>query len=376
MADKIAEFGFEVTGQEGADLNVIHFEGREGLSELYEFEIDLASEEADHDFDAIVGSPAKLIINLPDEVRNVHGIVRRFGEVRRGKDLYYYRATLVPKAWMMTLGRDSRIFQATSTPDILTAVLTDAGLSKGSDFDLKLKGSYKPRTYCVQYRESDFDFISRLAEEEGILYYFEHDDGGHKLILTDNPGGLGSLPWGDAAVPYKEGSTGGGSDDISTFRFRRALRVGKVTLRDYDFKQPTLNLEAMKEGDSKKEKPFEFYDYPGEFPNPSLGKTLAEIRLEQERAEARLAKGQTACRRLSPGYRFTLEDHPRHSGDYIIVRVAHEASQLSQAGRTRAGAVSRSGRTAPASNACRRTSRGDRRGRPNARSSRASRPRW
>lgn len=337
MADKTADFGFEVTGQEDADLNVIRFSGEEGLSRLYEFEIDLASENSDLDFEAIIGSPAKLVLNLPDGVRHVHGIVSRFEEVRRGKDLYYYQAGLVPKAWMLTMGRDSRIFQGESTPDIIKAVLSDAGLKKGTDFDFKLSASYAPRNYCVQYRESDFDFITRLAEEEGILYYFESDDAGQKLVLSDNPGGLGPLPWGDAEVLYKEGSLGGGGEEVSTFQFRRSLRIGKITLRDYDFKQPKLSLEAAKESGLKKENPLEFYDYPGEFPSPSLGKTLAGIRLEQARAEARLAEGGTICRRFTPGYRFTLAEHPRHEGDYLIVRVSHHGEQMSQAGQDAGG---------------------------------------
>src|SRR5207302_1275201 len=134
---------------------------------LFRFDIDLVSTDGQVAFDDIVGQKAVLKCPGPDGDRYVHGIVSRFEQMGHGRTLTYYAARLVPRVWTLMLRQQCRIYQNLSTPDVLTTALKDAGIPTDL-FRLALKRSYKPRKYCVQYRETDFNFVSRIMEEEGI----------------------------------------------------------------------------------------------------------------------------------------------------------------------------------------------------------------
>jgi type VI secretion system secreted protein VgrG len=316
---------FQIQGLDH-DLRVIRFEGHEAMSQLFEFHVLVACEAGDIAFDSAVGHPATLTFRVGDEPRHVHGIVAAFEQGDEGKKLTSYRAVLVPAVWRLQHRRDSRIFQALAVPDILRKVLDAAGVPS-SGYRFALGGSYAPREYCVQYRESDWAFLCRLMEEEGIAYHFEHTESGHVLVMADSPSAYGTIA-GDAKVVFRPPSGALVKDEhVSRFRYSELIRPGKVTLRDYNFKRPGLLLERSDQASADPD--LEIYDYPGDYDAPEPGSALAKIRLEELQAARKTGDGESACARFVPGATFTLADHPRDDFNQklLITRVDHHGAE-------------------------------------------------
>ena len=311
---------FQIEGL-GSELRVMRFDGHEGISQLSHFDVVVACAENDLAFASAVGKPAVLTFRVGDQPRYVHGIVSSFEQGEEGRKLTAYHITLVPNAWRLQHRRDSRIFQELSTPDILKKVLDKAGIA---DYKIQVSGAYSPREYCVQYRESDWSFLCRLMEEEGIYYYFEHTEDKDVLVIGDVPATHEPIA-GAATIPYRA-SLGAlvKTEHVSRFRYSERVRPGKVTLRDYNFKKPNLALESSKAG--RDDTDLEIYDYPGDYEAPGGGSTFAGVRLEMLQATKKTGDGDSACPRLTPGYKFTLADHTRDdfNQEYLITRVDHQ----------------------------------------------------
>ncbi len=321
-----ADFTFEVKDLDPDLFRVLGFHGSEGLSTPYRFELELVSLDEQVDFASVVGAKGALVIQVPDGERFIHGFVSRFEQSGRGRKLTHYTARLVPRLWMLSLRRQSRIFQDLTTPEILQEVLQKNGFG-GGDVSLVTQRKYKPRKYCVQYRETDLDFLSRLMEEEGIFYFFRNTEKDHVLVIGDDASAHGPLV-GKAEVPFREGESGTlGPEQVKSWRMSQGMRVGTVTLREFDFKKPSLDLTSKQEADEESQ--HEFYDYPGEYPDSGLGGELARIRLEEQRARKVVGAAESDCRRLVSGYRFTLEGHPRADFDqeYLLVGIEHWGEQ-------------------------------------------------
>jgi type VI secretion system secreted protein VgrG len=316
-------------GPHGEDeLIVLKFSGTEAMSQPFVYDLTLGAQDLVVDFEEMVGADAVLKFATPEGERFVHGIVSRWAETGAAKHWTNYEATIVPRLWTLSLKRDSRIFQSQTTQDIVKAVLTGGGLAS-DQFKFSLQGSYKPRTYCVQYRETDLDFVSRLLEEEGMFYFFEQTEDGHVMVIADSNDGCVPLP-GNDVLTFREGDPGmQGGEQVHHFRYGRSLRTGKVVLRDYDFKKPSLDQEVTEKDAGDKEATFLTADFPGEYPEPSMGARIAKVRLEEQRAERYQGLGETDCRRLSPGWRFTLEEHPTEGLDqeYLVVGTRHRGTQ-------------------------------------------------
>ncbi len=307
-------------------VEVVRFEGVEEISTLFRFEITIATSNPNLAFDDLVGAPGQLTLQVGDEPRYVHGLVLALAQHQIGKKLSYYQITLVPELWKAHKKQTFRIFQEMSTSDIIDQVLTDLGLA-ASDYRLSLQEKYSPREYCVQYRESDWDFLSRLMEEDGIFCFFEHSDGAHTLVIADSTSAYGPIA-GDSSIRFH--APAGAlvqSEHISQFRFRQAVRPDKVTLRDYNFKNPTLSLEKDNKGETASG--IEVYDYPGDYAKPAEGSTLASLRVEQWQVAAKMATGDSACVRFTPGHTFSLVEHPRgdFNAGYLFVRIEHRGAQ-------------------------------------------------
>ena len=322
------DFAFSTTGVDAEDVRVLRFTGTEGISQCFTYDIELASFEIDVDFEDVVGEPGTLEIHTAHGQRYVHGIIARWEEVGHSRAFTYYAARLVPRVWTLTLKRQSRIFQKMSTPDILKQVLEKADIPSNM-FRFSLSGKYDPRLYCVQYRETDYDFMCRLMEEEGIFFFFEHTEDGHVLVIGDSSDVHAELPE-DPKLRFREADAGMQSEEtITHFRYARTLSTGAVTLKEFDFKKPALALHATQSAKADKETKFEAYEFPGDFNVQTLGDRLAGIRLEEERTESYLGVAETDCRRLEAGYRFTMEDHPRDelNTDLVVVRARHVGEQ-------------------------------------------------
>ena len=318
-------YTFQIEGLSD-ELRVVRFDGHEGVSQLFQFEITVVCEAGDLAFDDIVGSAAVLTFRVGDEPRHVHGLIASFEQGEEGKRRTAYRAVLVPFVWRLRHRRDSRIFQELAVPAILKKVLDAAGVP-GDKYRISLSGSYAPREYCVQYRESDWAFLCRLMEEEGIAYHFEHAEDKHILVMVDGPSAYDPIA-GESTLVFRQ-PLGAlvKNEHVSHFRYVERVRPGKVTLRDYNFKKPGLLLEGSEQGSANDD--LEIYDYPGDYEAPGPGGALAKVRLEELQASRKTGSGDSTCPRFAPGAKFTLTDHPRDSlnHDYLITRVDHTGNE-------------------------------------------------
>ncbi len=269
--------------------------------------------------DDIVGQSVTAKISYADGEHCINGIVSRF--VQTGTNLRFtsYFLELRPWLWMLSLTRNSRIFQELSVPEILEEVFGAAGFS---DFKNSLQGSYDPRIYCVQYQESDLDFVSRLMEDEGIFYYFQHEEGTHTLVLADDAS-IHEIREGQESVPVKtQVNTASGDEIITHVAYEQQVIVGAYAMKDYDFEQPASDLGVNVEGE---EATREVYEYPGGYTVKGTGEGRVKLRIESKELPMKLLRGQSHCRGFLSGYKFEMEDHLRgdFNGEYILKWVSH-----------------------------------------------------
>ena len=340
-------------------LLLISVAGEEALSALFRFELEmLALADDSVPFDHVLGQSVTVTLALPDgSTRPINGIVSSFcqGEVLAGPQgrstFIRYHAELVPRLWLLTKICQSRIFQHMTIPDILKQVLA------GLDVSFQIQGTFQPREYCVQYRESDFQFASRLMEEEGIYYYFEHTANGHTMVVANTPSSHADVP-GPTPITFETVAGGTRSEArITDWKKRQEIRSGKFTLRDYCFAMPRKNLEAIQHPPqfvqvgtathnlrAANNGSLEIYDYPGEYVkrydgiNAGGGEQAANlqniftdidrtahIRMQEESARAVTIVGQSHCQQLAAGHKFELHGHFNADGRYVLTKVNHRA---------------------------------------------------
>lgn len=315
------EFELEVGPHPAGELPVLEFEAEEQLSSPYAVEVTVAVPAGVAvEEQTLLGATAQLTIHLGGgDARVFHGIVAHLRSWREGPAAERLRARVVPRLWLLGQNRRSRVFQGTSAVEIVERVLNEWGVA----IRKQLASAYPPREYCVQYDESDADFVSRLLEHEGIFYFFEHAHGSHVLVLGDSRSACPGLP-GDRRLPFREPSRlVAGGEHVTRFSQRLEVRPAAYALRDYDFRRPDLDLTAAAgEG-------LEVYEYPGGYDDERRGQQLSRVRLEQERIRARTCSGSSASRRLLPGHVFFLEEHPIDGldGEYLLVSVRHRGRQ-------------------------------------------------
>jgi type VI secretion system secreted protein VgrG len=308
----------------GADaLLVTGFAGTEAMSRPYRFTLDLTSELPSIDAAELLGTPACVTVALPSGgERTIHGLVSRFRRVDTGVGPATYKAELVPWLWMLSLSSDCRIFQRLSIPEIVARVFDDLGYR---DYRPRLVGSYEPREYCVQYRESHLDFVSRLLEEEGIFYYFEHHADRHVLVLGDSPAVIVPCPGREALVPAPVSDAGWRDDVYTTFAVEHAVRTRAVALADYNYLTPTAPLGVSIAGDRGVG---EAFDYPGGYARAQEGDHYARLRLEAADVGRERATAASAAPALTPGYKVDVAGPgEEESRTWLVVEVTHSASE-------------------------------------------------
>jgi type VI secretion system secreted protein VgrG len=305
------------------ELLFYQMHGRESLNEPFEYRLELLSYKADIDPAQLLGKNITVSVQLTDGAwRYFHGCVTRFGQYDNLNVFSYYRATLRPWLWFLTRRSNCRIFQNKTAPDIIKQVFRDQGFS---DFKDKLSGSYATREYCVQYRETDFNFVSRLMEEEGICYYFSHEKEKHTLVLTDSNTAHEKFP-GYEKIPYhvETGTTDRSrTDHIREWGYSQEVQPGLYEITDYDFKKPKANLlvkSNIPESHNSHAK-HELFDYPGRYTETSAGDNFVRQRIEEHHARFERCEGKGNVRGLTAGYRFALEDFPRkdQNQEYLVV---------------------------------------------------------
>jgi len=353
-----ADRPLKITTPLGEDrLLLTRLRGHESISQLFNFRLDLLAETGSEiHFDQILGKMVSIEMSLLDgKKRFFNGIVKSFSQGARDERFVHYGAEIVPKIWLFTKKVRSRIFQHLSVPEIIHQVLS------GIDVNYEILGTYYQRDYCVQYRESDFDFVSRLMEEEGIYYFFSHSHDTHQLKVTDVPNLHPSVD-GQSNVIYEELS-GGEREDmrITLWEKTQELRSGEYTLRDHCFELPGKNLQVKEKtiesvavgkvthklsvgGNDQ----LEIYDYPGGYAqrfdgvDPSGGarpqdlkdvfrdsERTTRVRMEQEEVLTLGIKGASNCGNFMAGHKFTLERHFDAEGLYLLTRVEHDAQMES-----------------------------------------------
>ncbi len=311
------------------ELLLDSFAGVERISDPFRFVLRLLSANANIDIQSLLTTPVVLTISLKDDQeRNIHGNICRMKLLNIGSDgMAAYEAEVVPWLWFLTLFSDCRIFQNMSVPQIVEQVFKDRGFN---DFKDSLQGTYSPREYCVQYRETDFNFVSRLLEEEGIAYFFEQTEAKHTLVLADDVNSFTPCPNQDTArFTFSEG---GRLDDDVVVSLEAEYRVqtGKASLKDYDFTKPNTTLL----GTLQSARPAEAYDYPGNFSLKDDGDKYARVRLEELETGIATVRGEGNCMSFASGYTFTLSSHFRDSAnmDYTLVMVEHRGRNTSYRG--------------------------------------------
>ncbi|MFN0134909.1 MAG: type VI secretion system tip protein TssI/VgrG [Phycisphaerae bacterium] len=339
-----AYFTFQVDNGSSSDLRVVAFEGVEGISQPYHYTLRLYSQLPEVDIETILGKPCLLEIFGAGSSRCVHGIVSRFvttGGDARGS---HFLAEFVSPMWVLTQRIRSRIFfggdaGSDTIITIIKKVIADAGLSSMS-IDDRTTGTYMKREYTVQYCESEWDFINRLAEEEGLYYFFQHDDQGVKFVLADAPSA--HKP---AAVPKydfrSDGTTVSGPElheIIVSKQEARRLVIKDVLQRDHNFEQsrPFIEGEATNPQGTFGGKSYvtgtagtKLYEYPGGFRVEADGKRLAKIRADEARRDAYLFELRGSVRTLGPGEKFGLQDGGQTAivEDLIPVTIRHRGTQ-------------------------------------------------
>jgi type VI secretion system secreted protein VgrG len=347
MADPITQDNrlLAITTPAGKDVLLLNsFSGVEGVSRPFRFDLELVSE-------ASIGNPSKVkpheLVGQPFTIRialesgnerYISGLCESFSVGRQDDELAYYKASLVSWFSFLSLASNCRIFQKKTVPDIVQQVFNDCGFS---DYQVSLTKDYTAWDYCVQYRETDFAFVSRILEAEGIFYYFQHDSGKHTMILSDDPGSYKPLPEENTFnYAFVTGVQEDLQDTIRTWNSEERIHAGKWSTRDFHHEMPTNNLQITEPSDAVATpgQRFEMYDYPGDhakkFNDPAQrlgnvhpeGEKLNKNRMQELEATRVEFSGMSRCRAFTSGYKITVAGG-NAGGTYLLTGVTHRVLQ-------------------------------------------------
>lgn len=315
------------------DLFVLNrIEGSETISRLFQYRLSMVSTQTWIDPATLIGQPVSFGMTAWKsrrsdskkdlEAKHYHGIISRFQAKQESPFGRVYDAEIVPSLWFLTLSTNSRVFQDVTLKKIIETVLKDYGIT---DFTTDLKKTTREFQYCVQYQESDFDFLSRLMEKEGVFYFFQHTEQAHQLVIADAADALQSITqpnleyWNEpltSLVLFDRGS-----DLVIEWEHTYAYRPEHWTLTDYNYvehyagttKTPSSILEATKTTDTafkaNLKAKVEVFEYPGGYQTKADGKAYAKLRAETEKAQSHFVRGSSTCSRLAVGQTFKLFGH-------------------------------------------------------------------
>jgi len=306
------------------ELLLTSFQGSEHISKIFEFQLDVISYNLQLVPEKLIGEKVTITIQN-DQERTFNGYVSHFyfGEIK-SNNLREYRLTIVPWLWFLSKTQNQRIFQNKNTKDIVSQVFDDLGFK---DYEFKTSTGTL-REYCVQYGESDLNFVSRLLEEDGFAYFFKQEEQNHKLIIVDKKNAYENCV--EAEVTYSKGNQP--QTQINSWEHKYEFRKGKWTLNDYNFKEPAkLLLEEIKsQSKFSNVSKFEHYEYPAMY-DTAAGKDLVRVRMEAEESPLDTIKGASDCSTFYAGGKFKLTKHEtkNENGEYIITAIHHSAYDTS-----------------------------------------------
>jgi type VI secretion system secreted protein VgrG len=321
-----------ITTPLGKDVLVARsFEGSEEISVLFEYRLVLASENESIDPKNIVGKRVTVSIVQADgeTYRYFDGFVSHFALLPRSGAYYEYEIRMVPWTWFLTRTTNCRIFQEKTVPEVIEQIFQDFGFT---DFQTTFSGTHNPWIYCVQYRETAFEFISRLMEKEGIFYFFRHEDGKHTMVLGDKSSVHQECPYqSNMRIAPATGIYLRDADTVHLWERHYQYGSGKWAQTDYNFETPTTSLLTTESTVIELDKltAYELFDYPGVYDNKDDGESLTKLRMEEVEATFDTARGESNCRSFASGFKFTLEEHEQEDQNqsYTLLSVAHSAHQ-------------------------------------------------
>ncbi|WP_439869678.1 type VI secretion system Vgr family protein [Pseudomonas syringae] len=313
------------------ELVLESFSGEEGLSVLFEYELQLLSSDAKIELKKLIGKKVSIEITLADGGKRViSGHCSSFNHIGANGGIANYAATVVPWLWILSRRRDSRIFQDKTVEDIIREVF--AYYLSLADYEFRLNKTLKPISYCTQYQESDLNFVLRLLQQEGLFFNFEHRQDGHTLVIFDDSLNLPTLP-SQPSIRFHTASVTEESDSVTEWSSQRALHSTRLSLKSFDYKQPRFSnqvqLETLaKQGDIGQYEVFEYEGLYG-YSDPQHGQQIARNRLEAMEVLGKTFQGRSNCRAMQPGYYFELTQHYDHDNgstedrQFLLLSVKH-----------------------------------------------------
>ncbi|MBI6667450.1 type IV secretion protein Rhs [Pseudomonas syringae] len=307
-------FKFKNLANPEQELLLESFRGTEGLSRAYQFDLLLVCQDSGVELKSMMGQHVVIEIELADgSPRYIAGYLTRFASGGSDGGMAKYTATLNPWFSMLKNRFDTRIFQGNTVEEVVTQVF--AMCTAFSKHEFRLSKPLKRYTYITQYRESDFNFVQRLLEEEGMFYYFEHTAEGHTMIICDDSTTLVPLPE-QPQIRFHSASVTETADSITDWNGDRRLQSGKMAVQTFDYRQPNNRLPVTmnslnQQGDVEN---FEVYDFPGQYTHGTYdeGEALLRLRVEALELRGKSFRGASNCRAMKPGYTFELLQHYDH----------------------------------------------------------------
>ncbi|HZF52263.1 MAG TPA: type VI secretion system tip protein TssI/VgrG, partial [Polyangiaceae bacterium] len=310
----------------GGAVELYELSGREVISQLFELELKLVSKSKDSaalDEEALLSEPMTVVFLRGEaEVRRMFGMVVSVRDALHTETLHLaYTLTFVPRAFRMTLTETSEIFMDLTVPEIIKKKLERANLHEGDDFELRLAASYPPREYVVQYKETDLQFVSRLAEHLGISFFFEHRDGRDVVVFSDDNSGFQPIAGDGRAHFYARG------EHMGVHRLQGTTRTipNRYVVKDYNYRTPQVPLMAS--ATVSEAAAGDIVEYGAHFKTPDEGERIAAIRAEELRAGRKVFEGESDVQAFSAGARVMIEGHPRGDVELLVVEVRHRLQQ-------------------------------------------------
>jgi len=310
-------------------VHVLSFEGKEKISDLFEYRIKLISEDPALDSSKILNKPASFILNRGDEDPiKIYGLISHIEQYGKTTDYVFYQVVLVPRLWSLNLVFQNEIYQDMEIKDVISEVLSDVDLSSG-DYKIDLKSSYPKNEYIVQYKETSLNFLNRRLEHYGIYYYFDHSGDKDIVVFTDANSKLPNIDTSEAIGCNPNKDPLSEKESISELNCCEKIVTGTVKLKDYNYMHPDKQLIA--ESQIEDTHPGLHYDFGDHFENQKEADDLAKIRNQELLSRSKIYSGTSDCRLFRAGYKFKIEQHYREdwNSEYILTELSLKGTQQS-----------------------------------------------
>jgi type VI secretion system VgrG family protein len=332
-------FSYQHQGSQTKELTILHFTGQEGISELFNFDLELKSDDIELDADGVVNQSCKIEVYYGDNatpLRVIHGFINEFEDVNYFPDSTLYRAKVVPRVWQLGHFETNEVYLKETIEQTLTVILEDASFVKDQDFRFELSRTYRAWPFRLQYNETHLDYLQRIIEREGIYYYFEHTNDSDVMVFCDNNQALPKIEKSAQAdnVVFQANSgvyVDSHANTINSIICKRHTLPKKVTLRDFNDETPSLDIRGEFVINSTGVGDINLYGL--NIVSPEEGQALAEIHANAYLSHQKTYIGQGDVANMIVGHRFSLQDHPRDSFNqlnYLLEGIEHEGANLNQ----------------------------------------------